>query len=196
MVHDRDGLTDRTKQKAENWAKLGYVVFAADMFGMLPKDHEEMKAQTEPFRKDRALLKARTQAGFDTLLQSPLVDASKIALIGYCFGGWVGVEFGSTGAPLAANVSIHGSFGGHAPGWAANAKGTFLILHGSEDPNYPKEVDKVISELRGAKVPFTLELYGGAGHTFSNPKKSEADARANAESIATTARTLKQLFGS
>ena len=64
-------------------------------------------------RKDRALLKARTQAGFDALVKNPMVDASKVALIGYCFGGAVGVEFGSTGAPLAANVSIHGSFGDH-----------------------------------------------------------------------------------
>jgi dienelactone hydrolase len=84
MVHARDGLTDFAKQMADEWSKLGYYVFATDMFGMLPKNLEEITAQTDMFRKDRALLNARTQAGFDTLLKQPQVDASRIALIGYC----------------------------------------------------------------------------------------------------------------
>ena len=140
-------------------------------------------------------MRARTQAGYDTLLKSPMVDPGKVALIGYCFGGAVGVEFGSTGAPLAANVAIHGSFRDHAPGWAKNAKGMFLILHGAEDEGYPLPVvDKVVQELRGAKVPFQLEVYSGTGHGFSTPK-NKAEERANAQSIASTGRTLKELFG-
>src|SRR5919197_4190016 len=121
-----------------------------------------MTAQTQIFRKDPALTKARTQAGYDTLIKNPMVDASRVALIGYCFGGAVGVEFGSTGVPLAANVSIHGSFRDHAPGWAKSVKGMFLILHGAEDEGFPLPVvDKVVQELRGAKVPFQLEVYSG-----------------------------------
>ena len=131
----------RRGELAENWAKLGYVSFAADIFGygegILPKDVPEMTAQTAIYSKDRALMRARTQAGFDALVKNPMVDAAKIALIGYCFGGTVGVEFGSTGAPLVANVAIHGSFRDHAPGWAKNVKGKFLILHGAEDEPYP-----------------------------------------------------------
>jgi dienelactone hydrolase len=196
MVHDREGMTDHTRHLAENWSKLGYVVFAADIFGVLPKNLEEIKAQTDMFRKDRALLRARTQAAFDTLTKDPKVDPARIALIGYCFGGTAGVEFGSTGAPLAANISIHGSFGGHAPGWAKNAKGMYLILHGAEDKNYSlaKAVNSVIDELRAAKVHFELEVYSGTGHGFSRPKNKDEE-RANAESIATTARTLKEIFG-
>jgi dienelactone hydrolase len=194
MVHARDGLTDFAKQMADEWSKLGYYVFATDMFGMLPKNLEEITAQTDMFRKDRALLNARTQAGFDTLLKQPQVDASRIALIGYCFGGTVGVEFGATGAPLAANVAIHGSFGGHAAGWAKNAKGMFLILHGAEDPNYPVEFSKVIDELKAAKTPFEVEMYSGTAHGFSQPK-NKAEERAIAQAKATTGRTLKELFG-
>ena len=97
--------------------------------------------------------------------------------------------------PLAANVSIHGSFRDHAPGWAKNAKGRFLILHGADDEGYPlSAVDKVVQELRGAKVPFQLEVYSGTGHGFSSPKGKDEE-RANARSIATTAETLKELFG-
>src|SRR5262245_19067901 len=127
MVDAREGMTPKTRQLAETWAKLGYVSFAADIFGygegVLPKDVPEMQAQTAIYTNDRALMRARTQAGFDALLKNPNVDATRVALIGYCFGGTVGVEFGSTGAPLVANVAIHGSFRDHAPGWARNVKG-------------------------------------------------------------------------
>src|SRR5215813_5921659 len=199
VVHAREGMTPKTQQLPVLWAKLGYVSFAADIFGygqgVLPKNIEEMTAQTNIYSKDRALMRARTQAGFDTLVKNPMVDASKVALIGYCFGGAVGVEFGSTGAPLAAVVTIHGSFRDHAAGWAKNAKGMYLILHGAEDEGYPLPVvDKVIQELRSAKVPFQLEVYSGTGHGFSTPK-NKAEERANAQSIASTARTLKELFG-
>jgi dienelactone hydrolase len=199
VAHARSGMSPQTLKLTEIWAKLGYVSFAADIFGygqgVLPKNVEEMMAQTEIYSKDRELMKARTQAGYDALLKSPMIDPAKVALVGYCFGGAVGVEFGSTGVPLVANVSIHGSFRDHAPGWAKNAKGMFLILHGAEDEGYPLSVvEKVIQELRTAKVPFQLEVYSGTGHGFSDPK-NKAEERANAQSIASTARTLKELFG-
>jgi len=199
VVHAREGMTPKTLQLTETWAKLGYVSFATDIFGygqgVLPKNFEEMTAQTTIYSKDRALMRARTQAGYDTLVKKPMVDAGKIALVGYCFGGAVGVEFGATGAPLAANVAIHGSFRDHAAGWAKNAKGMYLILHGAEDEGYPLPVvDKVVQELRAAKVPFQLEVYSGTGHGFSTPK-NKAEERANAQSIDSTARTLKEVFG-
>jgi dienelactone hydrolase len=199
MIHARDGMAETTQRNAQIWAKLGYVVFAADIFGfgqgVLPKNVDEMQAQTEIYAKNHPLMCARTKAGYDTLVKNRMVDAGKIALIGYCFGGAVGLEFGSTGAPLAANVAIHGSFREHDPDWAKNVKGMYLILHGAEDPGYPlTTVGKVVDELRGAKVPFELEVYSGTAHGFSTPKNKDEE-RSNATSIATTARTLKELFG-
>lgn len=195
MVHDKWGMNDNTQKQVEAWAKLGYVVFAADIYGVLPKDDPETRVQTDIYRNDRALMKARTQAGFDALLKNPMVDGGKVALIGYCFGGGVAVEFGTTGAPLVANIAIHGSFGGHQPGWAKTVKGLFVILHGAEDPNYPTQIDKVLAELRDAKAPFEMNLYSGTGHGFSKPK-NKAEERANVEAIAAAARVLKQQFGS
>ena len=199
VIHDRAGMQPYTLGHTETWAKLGYVAFAADFFGygqgVLPKDVPEAQAQMGIYTKDRALMKARAKAGYDTLIKNPMVDASKVALIGYCFGGMVGVEFGSTGVPLAANVAIHGSFFDHPAGWAQNAKGKFLILHGAEDVPYPLEkVAEVYNELRKAKVEFQMEFYSGAGHGFSVPKNKDEE-RANAQSIATTTRFLKEIFG-
>jgi dienelactone hydrolase len=199
LIHDRAGMQPYTLEHTETWAKLGYVAFAADFFGyaqgILPKDVPEAQAQMGIYTKDRTLMKARAKAGYDTLVKNPMVDAGKVALIGYCFGGMVGVEFGSTGVPLAGNVSIHGSFFDHPAGWAQNAKGKFLILHGAEDVPYPIEkVTEVYQELRKAKVEFQMEFYSGVGHGFSVPKNKDEE-RANTQSIATTSRFLKELFG-
>jgi dienelactone hydrolase len=194
MIHDKWGMSENTQKQAQQWAKLGYVVFAADIYGVVPQTDPETGQQTAIYRADRALMKARTQAGFDVLLKNEMVDPAKVAMIGYCFGGTVNVEFGATGAPLAANIIIHGSYGGHEPGWAKNIKGAFVMLHGAEDPNFPRETDKILAELRAAKVPFELQLFSGTGHGFSKPK-NKAEERANAQAIASATRIMKELFG-
>ena len=87
--------------------------------------------------------------------------------------------------PLVANVSIHGSFRDHHAGWAKNAKGRYLILHGAEDRGYPLPVvDKVVQELRDAKTPFQLEVYSGTGHDFSTPKNKDEERRTHSTSTA------------
>jgi dienelactone hydrolase len=199
LVHRRNGMDAVTLKNAEMYAGLGYVVFAADMFGygegVLPKDVPEMQAQTAIYNKDRALMRARAQAGLDRLASNPIVDVSRIALLGYCFGGTVGVETAYAGAPLAALITIHGSFRDHAADGARNVKGRVLILHGAEDQVAPlAEVNKLIEDLRAAKVEFQYELYSGAEHGFSTPR-NKAEERANAHSIAATGRFLKESFG-
>lgn len=198
VIHAREGMTENTKKNVEMFAKFGYVGFAADIFGygqgVLPKDVPEMQAQTTMYNQNRTLLKARTQAGYDVLAKHPLVDAGKIAQAGYCFGGSTAVEFGSTGVPLAATLTFHGSFANHQPGWAKSLKGRMLIMHGADDAGYPlTTVAGVVEELRAAKVDFQYEVYSGANHGFSVPK-SKPDQRADVQSRAAAGRYLKETF--
>ena len=140
-------------------------------------------------------MKARAGAGLDAMLKNPMIDAARVALIGYCFGGTVGIEMAYAGAPLAATVTIHGTFRDHAAEDAKNIKGKALILHGAEDQVSPlAEVNKIIEALRKAKVDFHYELYSGADHGFSTPQNA-AEERANVQSIAASTRYLKELFG-
>ena len=121
--------------------RLGYAVFAVDMFGygegVLPKTVPEMTAQIVNYYKDRPLMKARARAGLEAMLKNPMIDASRVALIGYCFGGTVGIEMAYAGAPLAATITIHGTFRDHVSEDAKNVKGKALILHGAEDQVSP-----------------------------------------------------------
>ena len=197
MLHRRDGMSDLTLENTQMYARQGYVVFAPDIFGkdIRPKTVPEMQAQTTIYNKDRPLMRARTQAGFDVLHANPMVDTSRIALVGYCFGGEVAVEFAETGTPIVGSVAIHGSFRGYPPEGARNIHGPVLILHGADDPVAPMtEVIALLDQLKAAKVSWELNLYSGTEHGFSTPKNA-AEERADTESKFATARFFKQVFG-
>jgi dienelactone hydrolase len=196
LLHRRDGMTDFTRKYTDMIAKLGYIVLAADIFGkgVLPKDVPEMQAETAKYNKDRLLMRARAQAGLDTLRQNPMVDPSRIAVIGYCFGGTVAQELSHTGAPVVGTVVVHGSFRGFTPGAAKNIKGRVLILHGAEDPTAPlSELDLAIKELRQTQVDWQLELYSGAHHGFTTPD-NPANERANVRAWSATQKFFVEVF--
>jgi dienelactone hydrolase len=197
LIHRYDGMSDLTLQNAEMYARQGYVVFAADIYGrdVHLKTIPEFQAHAAIYDKDRPLMRARAQAGLDTLRANPMVDPSKIAVVGYCFGGTVAIELAETGAPVVGTVTIHGSFRDFTPGAAKNITGRVLLLHGADDPIAPMtEVELLINELKAAKVNWELNLYSGTAHGFSAPK-NPAEERANEESKAAAARFFKQVFG-
>jgi dienelactone hydrolase len=198
MIHDRSGFSAGTLADAEMIAKLGYVVFAEDIFGkgIVPKTVPEMMDTIAIYDKDRALMRARALAGFDVLKAQPMVDPAKLASVGYCFGGTTGIELIETGAPLLGFVSVHGAFRDFAPEAAKNIKGRVLILHGAEDPVAPMdELNVVISQLRAAKINFEVNLYSGAAHGFTKPQ-NPSETRADEEYKVAMARFLKDLLGS
>jgi len=196
MIHDRSGFSEGTLADARMIAGLGYVVFAEDIFGkgIVPKTVPEMMETIAIYDKDRALMRARALAGLDVLKAQPMVDAAKLASVGYCFGGTTGLELVETGAPLLGFVSVHGAFRDFSPEAAKNIKGRVLILHGTEDPVAPmEEVNAVISQLRAAKVEFEVNLYSGAAHAFTKPQ-NPSEVRADDEYKVAMARFLKDIL--
>lgn len=197
MIHDRSGFSEGTLADARMIAGLGYVVFAEDIFGkgIVPKTVPEMMDTIAIYDKDRALMRARAVAGFDVLKAQSMVDPTKLASVGYCFGGTTGIELIETGAPLLGFVSVHGAFQNFTPEGAKNIKGRVLILHGAEDPVAPMdELDKVISQFRAAKVDFEVNLYSGAAHGFTKPQ-NPSEVRADDEYKVAMARFLKDILG-
>jgi dienelactone hydrolase len=196
LGHDRAGMAAAAFRDSELIAKMGYVVFVADMFGkgFVPKDVPEMTATITIYNNDRPLMRSRARAGFEVLKSNPMVDASKLAIVGYCFGGTVAIELAESGVPVAGTISVHGSFRNFAPEAAKNINGKVLILHGAEDPVAPiPEVMSLVEQLRAAKVSWELELYSGTTHAFTDPKDA-AEERADAEYKVAMTRFLKEVF--
>ena len=196
LVHHRSGLDEETLESARMIAEMGYVVLAADMFGkgVLPQTVPEMQALTGVFNSDRMLTRARAQAGLDWLTGSSMVDDTRVAAIGYCFGGNVAIELAESGADLDGVVPVHGSFRNLVPENARNIQGQVLILHGAEDQVAPVEVvNSLISDFRAAEVDWQLELYSGASHGFTAPQ-GPAEERAEREYRAAVERFFAEIF--
>lgn len=172
IVHEWTGLGSYVKGRAEQLAKLGYVAFAVDMYGkgIRPNNPKDAAAQAGIYRKDRQLMRDRATAGLKVLQAFPRTDVSRIAAIGYCFGGGTVLELARSGANIAGVVSFHGNLDTPNPADAKNIKARVLVLHGADDPYVPPEqVAGFEKEMRDAKVDWQLISYGNTVHSFSNP---------------------------
>ncbi|TGL60817.1 dienelactone hydrolase family protein [Leptospira sarikeiensis] len=207
LVHDWMGLGENTKARAEQLAELGYVAFAADIYGKgaRPKSMEEASKLAASFREgDRKLLRARGQAALDTLKSQPGVDQNSVAILGYCFGGTAALELARSGAPLKGTISFHGGLSTPKADDAKNIKGKVLALHGADDPFVkPDEVSAFQEEMRKAGVDWQFVSYGGAVHSFTikeagndNSKGAAYNEKADKRSWLELKSFLKEIFPS
>lgn len=172
IVHEWWGLNDYPKKRAEQIAKLGYVAFAADMYGkgVVAKTPEEAQKLASQFRQDRMLTRKRITAAFDVLKKFDFVDDNKIAAIGYCFGGMVALELARSGADIKGVVGFHTSLDTPRPDDARNIKGKILICTGANDKSVPPEMRQAFQqEMDNAGVDWQMNIYSGAVHAFTNP---------------------------
>ncbi|MDF2439694.1 MAG: hypothetical protein JWN98_678 [Abditibacteriota bacterium] len=200
IVHEWTGLGAYVQKRAEMLAQMGYVAFAADIYGkgVRPQNPQEAGAQAGKYKKDVPLLRQRAQAGLQVLQQQPNVDTAKIAAIGYCFGGTAVLELARSGADVAAVVSFHGGLETPNPADAKNIKGKVLVLHGADDPAVPPDqVFAFTQEMKNANVDWQLIAYGGAVHSFTNPAAGNDNSKGAAYNERADKRSwidMKQLF--
>jgi dienelactone hydrolase len=172
VFHEWWGHGAYERHRAEQLAGLGYIAFAADIYGKgvsATTADDALKLAT-PFYKDRALLRARAAAALDVLTSQPQTDTAKVAAIGYCFGGTTALELARSGAALVGVVSFHGGLATPNPLDAKNIKGRVLVLTGGDDAFIgPDERKAFEDEMRNAGVNWEMDVYGGAMHAFTNP---------------------------
>jgi dienelactone hydrolase len=178
ISHAWAGRSDFENTKAGELAKLGYVGFALDNYGrgILGTNTEENSALIQPFLDDRAMLQGRMQIALEVLKDLDEVDASRVAAIGFCFGGLCVLDLARTGIDIRGVVSFHGLFG--SPGNTAGNKirAKVLALHGWDDPMAPP--DQVVSlaeELSNMGADWQLHGYGNTMHAFTNPQANDPD---------------------
>jgi dienelactone hydrolase len=166
------GLNDFVKGRAEALAKLGYVAFAADMYGDGQSTTDPNKAkELSSALYGKPLMAERARAGLDQLTASGLVDQSNLAAIGFCFGGATCQVLAYSGAPLKGIVSFHGALVPLPADAAARTHAKFLILQGELDPHV--DLDQrlaFIKSLDQGKIDFQFLSYSGAVHAFMNPE--------------------------
>lgn len=171
VVHEWWGLNDYAKKRASMLAELGYVAFAADMYGdgkVTDKPAQAKEWMTEVV-SDVDGWRARADAGLAQLKASDKVDTEKLAAMGYCFGGGTVFQMAYGGTDIDGIVSFHGSL--PAAPEDADVKTKILAYHGNADAMLPPEVvSKFTSALEASNAEgWQFVSFGGARHGFTNP---------------------------
>lgn len=171
VVHDWMGLTDKTKKKADDLAELGYVAFAADIYGtgIRPTNQKEASGLAGQYKSDRKTYREHLNAALDVLKKQKQVNDQKLAAIGFCFGGTGVIELARSGANVKGVVSFHGGLDSPTPKDGRKIKTRVLALHGADDPYVkPEDLTAFESEMRDNKVDWRLIKYGNAVHSFTD----------------------------
>lgn len=179
IFHEWWGLNANAKGRAERLAELGYVAWAADVYGegividlSRSDDAAEMAAM---LRANTKLWRGRTKAALEQLTLRPNVDASKIAAIGYCLES--ALQLAIAGANLKAVATFHSVLPVPTVAEARAIKGKVLALRGGADPFIPNravENFRAVFDAVGSKLE--VISYDGVAHSFTSP---EADKVGN-----------------
>lgn len=174
LVHEWWGRGDHMTRRAKQLAELGYAAFALDMYGQGKLTDDPTQAQTwaTTYYTDRDLARARLATGLATLRDQPMVDPSRVAVIGYCFGGTMAFELAYAGLGVDGAVSFHGN--PLAPMDGDDLDARLLVLHGGDDPLVPMDtVAGLLDALTQAGADTQVHIFSGAQHSFTN---RDADA--------------------
>ena len=168
VFHDWRGHGDYVRRRADQLARLGYLAFAADMYGkgVYAKDHDEAGKLAGNFFKDRQLMRRRAKASLDVLAKHPICDPKRIAAMGYCFGGTTSLEMARAGFDVRGVASFHGMLATPEP--AKEVKAQVIVFHGKDDKFVPEEQVRTFeAEMKAAKANYKFIAFEGAVHSFT-----------------------------
>jgi dienelactone hydrolase len=199
LSHEGSGIDVHVKAKAERLAELGYCAFALDyQGGGVQQTLEQARETLTPMMADLSITRRRGLAGLDVLVAQAACDPGRVAAIGFCWGGAMSLEIARSGADIGAVVGFHPSMPTSPD--SKHIKGAVLMCVGTEDPFLPQG-DRLAFEqdMKDAGVPdWTIEVFGGVGHSFTNPTVGDLgipglafDASANQRSW----QSMLRLFG-
>lgn len=169
VVHEADGIGGNVRRRCVMLAKLGYVALAADLHGdgrVLEGD--EMHAAVQAFLAQPERLGWRAAAAVQALAAETGVDETRIAAIGYCFGGTAVLELARGGSGVAAVASFHGLLTTRRPA-TRGIRPRIAVFTGAMDPLVPaSDVAAFHAEMAAAEADWQLTVYGRAWHSFTN----------------------------
>ena len=175
IVHEWWGLNDYVRGRAKQLADLGYLAMAVDMYGdgKMGNNPDEAGKLAMPFYTNPGMAKSRFNAALAKIKTYGQADTSKIAAIGYCFGGAMVLNVARLGENLNGVVSFHGGLVG-TPADKNLLKAKVLVCHGADDQFVkPEEVATFKKQMDSIGADYTFKQYAGAKHAFSNPAATE-----------------------
>lgn len=161
---------------ARRLAELGYAGFALDLYGkgVFGTTTEECQALMTPLASNRPHLQERLLHAIDVVKALPEVDASRVAIMGFCFGGLCALDVVRTGADIRGAASFHGLLGAPGNTKGRQIKAKVIAFHGYDDPMVkPDDIVALGNELTEAGADWQIHAYGGVMHAFTNPQAND-----------------------
>ena len=178
VAHTWRGRSEYEEGKARQLAELGYAGFALDLFGkgILGSSVEENRGLIQPFMDDRSLLVRRMQLAVDELRAQDEVDETRVAAIGFCFGGLCVLDLARSGSDVNGVASFHGLLTPPPDAGSGPIRSKVLVMHGWDDPMAPPEHLVALGrELTRKQADWQIHAYGNAMHAFTNPLANNPD---------------------
>jgi dienelactone hydrolase len=203
VVHEWWGLNDYAKSRARQLAELGYLAIAVDMFGngKMADNPGDAGKLAMPFYQNISMAKNRFDAALAKIKSYSQADGDKVAAIGYCFGGAIVLSMAKLGDDLDGVVSFHGNLN-VVPANKDLLKAKILVCHGGADPFVPEtEVNQFKKQMDSISADYTLKVYPGATHSFTNPnatatgQKFDIPIAYNAAADSASWKDMKEFFG-
>lgn len=172
VCHAWAGQSEYEHDAARRLAHLGYVGIAIDVYGVGKRgtNNNENNALMTPLVSNRAVLQTRLKAALSFARTLPGVDPTRMAAIGFCFGGLCALDMARMGADLRGVVAFHGLFKPPDTPRPERITASVLALHGWDDPMAkPADVVEFAAEMTGARADWQLVAYGHTTHAFTNP---------------------------
>lgn len=194
VAHEWYGNGPYSKRRAEMLAKLGYTAFALDMYGkgVYATDHAQAGKLAGAFFKDRAAMRRRAMLAVEQLKKMPYVDDTKLAAIGYCFGGTTVLELARMGADLKGVASFHGVLDTPTPA-TEKPKAKIAVFQGADDKMTMPAVPAFEDEMRKVGADWEFTAYGGAVHSFTVAEAGDDNSKGMAYNKEADERSWKAL---
>ncbi len=173
------GVVEHPRSVTERLAQAGFAAVAMDIYGegKLTTDAAQANMWMEQVLADQDALMARCQLILNDFSDQMAVDSDNLGAIGFCFGGKIVLDMAREGMPLKAVATFHGN---PSPKQPADSKFTakVLVAHGRDDSMVSMEaIEGLKIELDAADVDYTIDVYEGAKHGFTNPQADERAAK-------------------
>ena len=173
MIHENRGLNDYIKSMANTLAREGYVVLAVDLFkGQVAQTNQQAQQLTSSVRSNPATTTSNLQAAVNYVSSLPFVDSSKIASIGWCFGGGQSLQLAlhSEQHPLVATILYYGTPLVTDKQQLSKIKWPVLGIFGDHDQANPLPlINSFKAALDADGITNQIQIYKGLGHAFANP---------------------------
>lgn len=169
------GIDNEVKQAALDLAKQGYVAFIADIYGEgnIPTDNATAAKIATQYKTDYVAYQKRINLALQELIKAG-VDPTKIAVIGYCFGGTGALEAARGQLPVVGVVSIHGGLAKAADRKNIALKSKILIEHPANDESVkPEDMTNLVTEMNAGNTDWQIITYANSKHTFTNPESPD-----------------------